>query len=154
MKPIQIQLCAICYSATTSSENVKKLFSDEGVAFCRGSRLAPSEPECDLRKISLIYIDLWNAELKSDHATPDPLYRPGDNWITTYTITATDPEVRLTGWNGDQGREWYDIDQVFLQYIWEEGRGSFPKARGRGHSDLMIFSASALPGKCFLDSVR
>jgi hypothetical protein len=50
-------------------------------------------------------------------------------------------------WTKGRGREWYDIDQLYLQYAWG-------KERGGGFSDVMIFDVYALPGKCLLDYVK
>jgi hypothetical protein len=135
MKPTQLHPCSICRSATTSQEQLKAL-TGKGIALCRGPRPAPPESGCDLRKISWDCIDAFNAHLKSAYSSP---YRSGDADLSKkYTITAADPQLYLSAWNGpkEEGREWFDVDQLYLQYRWSGG----------GFSDVMIFDVYALPG--------
>jgi len=146
MQPTQLQLCSICRNATASLDHLKAL-TGRGVILCRGPRATTSDSSCDLRKISWDYIDAFNARLKSDYSAP---YRSGDVDLSKkYTITAVDPELSLRAWNGpkEEGREWYDVDQLYLRHGWG-------KERGGGFSDLMIFDVYAVPGTHFMRNME
>jgi hypothetical protein len=135
MKPNQLHPCSICRSATTSQEQLKAL-TGKGIALCRGLWPAPPESGCDLRKISWDCIDAFNADVKSTYSSP---YRSGNADLSkNYTITAADPQLYLSAWNGpkEEGREWFDVDRLHLRY----------RSSGGAFSDVMTFDVYALPG--------
>jgi len=83
-----------------------KALTANGIILCRGTKQPINKSGCALRKISWDCIDEYNSKWESE----------GD---LSLSLTDLDPRVYLRGWNGPETevKEWFDIDQLQLEYL-------------------------------------